>query len=127
MPIGYKKSLGGGVTDPIKVELKDASDEVKKANNFLGSTNATSKSYSVYLTDIDEVQVNDIVYITTTLNLGAGYMLNKGYHKITTVKYTDPTNGSTTSNTKVNSTYKPCVCYQSVTKYTEYLGESYLV
>lgn len=109
-----------------KVELKDASDEVKLANNYKLETSldelVVGASDLYYPTSKATLSVNDIIYITggtRTLNAGREYTvtMQTGYYKCTA----NSVNISTGSGLHIMDFSTGNLVG------VEYLGESYLV
>jgi len=109
-------------------ELKDASDEVKKKNGYLGECTFSSLAqYTLVSTITNDIAVGNIIYNTALYSGGvlSGYhiQLAVGYYKITSVQYFNRTNYEI-SNTNQGNGF---VVYMNNTPYIKYLGESYMV
>lgn len=108
------------------VELKDASDKIKVANNFIGEFDKpTAESAAVCVKNyIDDIHINDIFYINKQFYMNPGPSQNlyeSGYYKIITAKYNM---GGYSGDTNEGKGF--CLCHGN-TNYIEYLGTSYLV
>ena len=99
------------------VELKDASDDIKSANNFIGETSVSGSSGGAMMEDISlskTLSIGDIVYMSSGsfVVYGDNVFTGKiGYYKIKSV-VTDASN-------------KYYLLASTSQMYSEYLGESY--
>lgn len=99
---------------PVSVELKDASDEIKEANNFKGSFGASSMDIVSSWVVVSDVSVGDVVYCIggTKSNSSQSWTIEEGYYRALKL---------------VSGAMVVSSASGTIDTYTEYLGTSYVV
>ena len=130
----FEGTLNFNVSASIPIELKNASDEVKAANNYVGEYTATSFSSGIIcLSDLtQDINIGDLFYLTNRLTVHGRDYYEIGYYKFVQVKYfTGIDIGSLEDRVSSVNNGKGVIINSSAANelgvYVEYLGKSYKV